>query len=67
MLTDFRLEGETTMVAPGNGFYATPGAGASEIRIAYVLEVEKLTRAMRIMAAGLRAYQPAAAASPGKR
>jgi aspartate aminotransferase len=67
LLTDFRLDGETTMVAPGNGFYATPGAGANEVRIAYVLEVDKLRRAMRIMAAGLRAYRAAAAASPGTR
>jgi aspartate aminotransferase len=67
LLTDFRLDGETTMVAPGNGFYATPGAGASEVRIAYVLEVEKLRRAMRIMAAGLGAYRGAAAASRGTR
>jgi aspartate aminotransferase len=67
LLTDFRLRGETTMLAPGNGFYATPGAGASEVRIAYVLEVEKLRRAMRIMAAGLRAYRGAAVASRGTR
>lgn len=67
MLTDFRVDQETVMVAPGNGFYATPGAGASEVRIAYVLEVEKLRRAMRILGAGLRAYRPVAAASPGTR
>ncbi|MBM3316448.1 MAG: pyridoxal phosphate-dependent aminotransferase [Candidatus Eisenbacteria bacterium] len=67
LLDEFRLEGETLMVAPGNGFYATPGAGASEVRIAYVLEVEKLRRAMRILAAALRAYRPAPAAAPGTR
>jgi len=60
MLTDFELDGETTMVAPGNGFYATPGAGESEVRIAYVLAAEKLTRAMAIMRAGLDAYADAA-------
>jgi len=67
MLTDFQLEGETTMMAPGNGFYATPGAGRSEVRIAYVLEEPKLRRAMAIVAAGLRAYQAAATPAAGKR
>jgi aspartate aminotransferase len=63
MLTHFQLEGETTMMAPGDGFYATPGAGRSEVRIAYVLEEEKLRRAMRIVAAGLRAYRAVAPAA----
>jgi aspartate aminotransferase len=67
MLTDFHVADETTMLAPGNGFYATPGAGASEVRIAYVLEEAKLRRAMQIIAAGLRAYQPSPAASAGRR
>jgi aspartate aminotransferase len=67
MLTDFQLDGETTMLAPGNGFYATPGAGRSEVRIAYVLEEPKLRRAMGIVAAGLRAYQAAATPAAGKR
>jgi aspartate aminotransferase len=66
MLTDFQLDGETTMMAPGNGFYATPGAGRSEVRIAYVLEEAKLRRAMRIVAAGLGAYQAAATPATGK-
>jgi len=57
MLTDFSLDGETTMMAPGNGFYATPGAGRSEVRIAYVLKEEHLRRAMRVVSEGLRAYR----------
>jgi aspartate aminotransferase len=56
MLTDFRLDGQTVMVAPGEGFYATPGLGRSEIRIAYVLEVERLQRAMKCLRAGLAAF-----------
>ena len=68
LLTDFQLDGETTMMAPGNGFYATPGAGRDEVRIAYVLEEAKLRRAMHIIAAGLRAYRPSpATASPTAR
>ena len=67
MLTDFELDGETTMMAPGNGFYATPGEGRSEVRIAYVLEEAKLRRAMRIVAAGLGAYQAAPTPATEKR
>ena len=56
MLTDFQKDGWTTMVAPGAGFYATPGAGTDEVRIAYVLNPTDLERAMGIIAAGLEAY-----------
>jgi aspartate aminotransferase len=57
LLTDYSLDGETTMMAPGNGFYATPGAGRSEVRIAYVLKEEHLRRAMRVVSEGLWAYR----------
>jgi aspartate aminotransferase len=56
MLTDFSLDGETTMIAPGPGFYATPGKGQDEARIAYVLNVDDLTKAMRILAKGIETY-----------
>lgn len=56
MLNDFDLDGETTMVAPGAGFYATEGKGHDEVRIAYVLEEPKLVRAVEILKAGLAAY-----------
>ena len=56
LLEDFALDGETVMVAPADGFYATPGLGRDEVRIAYVLEVPKLERAMKCLAAALAAY-----------
>lgn len=56
MLTDFSLEGETTMIAPGPGFYATSGLGKSEARIAYVLNISDLKKAMRILAKGIEVY-----------
>jgi len=59
LLESFAIDGETTMLAPANGFYATPGAGQSEVRVAYVLEEERLARALRIVAEGLRAFQAA--------
>jgi aspartate aminotransferase len=57
MLTDFNLNGETVMMAPGAGFYATPGSGRQEARIAYVLEKPALSKAMDALAAGLAAYK----------
>jgi len=56
MLTDFDLDGETVMVAPGAGFYATPGKGKDEVRLAYVLEEDKLVRAVEVLRAGIEAY-----------
>ncbi len=68
MLSDFSLDRATVMVAPASGFYATPGLGADEVRIAYVLNSEDLEASVRILAAGLERYaavrqlEPAAAA-----
>jgi len=56
LLQDFSLEGETVMVAPLDGFYATPGLGRDEVRFAYVLECDRIERAMRILASALEAY-----------
>jgi aspartate aminotransferase len=56
MLSDFHLRGATVMVAPARGFYATPGLGSDQVRIAYVLKSEDLRDAVEILAAGLEAY-----------
>lgn len=56
LLESFSLGDETVMLAPGSGFYATPGLGKNEVRIAYVLDIEKLQRCVRILAAALEAY-----------
>lgn len=56
LLTDFRLDGETVMVAPGEGFYLTPGMGRQEVRFAFVLEEKALERAMIIVREALAAY-----------
>ena len=56
LLTDFHVDNETTMVAPANGFYSTPNSGVDEVRIAYVLNVEDIKKAMNILAEGLKAY-----------
>ncbi len=57
MLRDFQLDGETLMVAPAQGFYASPNLGKKQIRIAYVLTRDKLQRSVRILDEALRAYK----------
>jgi len=47
------------MFAPGAPFYGTPGKGADEIRIAYVLKQKDLERAMDLLALGIKAYNEA--------
>lgn len=56
MLTDFRLDNETTMVAPAQGFYSSSGRGTNEVRIAYVLKEEDLKRAITVLKAGIQEY-----------
>lgn len=55
-LNDFNYEGETVMMAPAAGFYTTPGAGRDQVRIAYVLNREDLTRALVVLRHALEAY-----------
>ena len=57
MLTDFRLDNETVMVAPAQGFYSTPGKGTNEVRIAYVLNESDTKRAIDVFKAGLDKYR----------
>jgi aspartate aminotransferase len=64
MLTDFQHGGATVMVAPARGFYGTPGLGADQVRIAYVLKEEDLRAAVEILAAGLDAYSRARGLHP---
>ena len=56
LLEEFQWEGATVMVAPAAGFYATPGLGAREVRIAYVLEKEQLRKAVQILGKALEIY-----------
>ncbi|MBQ2062358.1 MAG: pyridoxal phosphate-dependent aminotransferase [Oscillospiraceae bacterium] len=56
LLEEFEDNGDTVMFAPGEPFYATPGKGRNEIRIAYVLKQEDLERAMELLAKGIEAY-----------
>lgn len=56
LLDDFEHEGATVMLAPGAGFYATPGLGKDEVRMAYVLNSRDLEAAMDCLEKGLETY-----------
>ena len=55
-LSEFEYEKQTVFMAPASGFYTTPGAGRNEVRIAYVLKKEDLTRALFVLQKALEAY-----------
>jgi len=56
MLSDFSENDETTMLAPGPGFYATRGRGNNEARLAYVLNAPECRRAVELVAHGIEQY-----------
>lgn len=56
LLNEFEDNHETVTFAPGSGFYATPGAGESEIRIAYVRCAEELERALDLLKMAIEKY-----------
>ena len=55
-LKEFEYEGQTVFMAPGSGFYTTPGLGVNEVRVAYVLKKEDLAKALIVLAKALEAY-----------
>ena len=55
-LTDFDYEGETIMMAPASGFYSTPELGRNQVRLAYVLNMDDLRRALVVLEKALEAY-----------
>lgn len=56
LLQDFDLNGETVMLAPAAGFYASPGMGINQVRIAYVLNNDSLESAINIISEALKVY-----------
>jgi aspartate aminotransferase len=56
LLESFSHNGETVMLAPATGFYGTAGLGKNEVRLAYVLNLESLNKAMDCLEAALKVY-----------
>lgn len=57
LLEKFSLNNETVMVAPGAGFYSTPGFGLNQVRMAYVLNKEDLKKSAAILKEALKQYR----------
>ncbi len=56
LLESFSYNGQTLMLAPASGFYGTPGLGKNEVRLAYVLNVNDLNKAMDCLQQALKEY-----------
>jgi len=56
LLESFDYDGQTVMLAPASGFYSTPGAGMNQVRVAYVLNLEDLKKAMLCLEKALQVY-----------
>ena len=56
LLQEFDDNGETMMFAPGEPFYATPGRGRNEIRLAYTINAPDIARAIDILKHGIEKY-----------
>ena len=56
LLEEFDYNGQTVMLAPASGFYHTPRLGKHEVRIAYVLKISDLQKAIEVLAAALKVY-----------
>ncbi|MDD3395523.1 MAG: hypothetical protein PHG19_12935, partial [Anaerotignum sp.] len=59
LLQEFRENNETVMYAPAEGFYATPGLGKNELRIAYILNADDMARGIELLGKGIEAYKAA--------
>lgn len=56
LLNEFNDNGETVLFACGEPFYATPGKGKNEVRLAYTINADDISRAIDILAKGIEAY-----------
>jgi aspartate aminotransferase len=56
LLSDFVWKNQTVMLAPATGFYTNPELGRHQARIAYVLKIDDLKKAMECLAEALKVY-----------
>lgn len=56
LLEEFEYQNQTVMLAPAAGFYSTLGLGKNEVRIAYVLKIEDLKNAVKVIEESLKVY-----------
>lgn len=56
LIEEFEYNKETALIAPAQGFYATPGKGLNEVRLAYTLNSEELKKALNVIKIALEVY-----------
>jgi aspartate aminotransferase len=56
LIEEFEFQQETVLLAPAQGFYATPGKGMNEVRLAFMLNVNDLRRSLEILKIALEVY-----------
>ena len=56
LLEEFDYNNETLMVAPAAGFYSTEGEGYNQVRIAYVLNLDSLKKAIKCLEEAIKLY-----------
>jgi aspartate aminotransferase len=56
LLNDYNYEGDTVLFACGEPFYATPGKGRNEVRLAYTINADDISRAIEILGHAIEAY-----------
>ena len=57
LLESFSFQDQTLMLAPATGFYGTPGLGKKEVRLAYVLNLNDINKAMDCLEEALKVYK----------
>jgi aspartate aminotransferase len=56
LIEEFEDGKETILLAPAQGFYATPGKGKNEVRLAFTLNTKDLRRSLEILKVALKAF-----------
>lgn len=56
LIEEFEYNKETVLLAPAQGFYATPGKGTNEVRLAFMLNVDDMKKSLKIISIALEEY-----------
>jgi aspartate aminotransferase len=56
LLETYSFNGQTVMMAPATGFYSSRGLGKNEVRLAYVLNLSSISKAMDCLENALQVY-----------
>lgn len=57
LIEEFEIDNETVLLAPAQGFYATPGKGTNEVRLAFMLNIGEMKKSLSILESALATYR----------